>query len=436
MEDLNGFYYRRHSRFRGVFNGICATVLFLFFYFHEEGILKSHFITKSPPVKWGLRSGSYDETARVEAIHRRIAEISVNSLNYTLVDDGSVQNNLSVKNPTVCAGLYEQKGYRSRCEYLIANPQCTSGGFFNYIVFFYCDCETYSYLGYLALGVWLAALFYLLGNTAADYFCCCLEKLSNLLKLPPTVAGVTLLPFGNGAPDVFSSIAAFVGSEAGDMGFNIALGGAVFVTCIVVGIVSIRVAEQGVQIDKRCFIRDVAIYSNEAAGARMAEIQQPCWGWNDEETVNDCICISFCSKLFLLLEMPLMLPRRLTIPMVDEERWSKGYAVASASLAPMLLAFLWNTQDNIGSLSGEIAYFIGIVVGGTLGVLAFIYTRADQPPYKFLFPWVLGGFCMSIVWFYLVANELVALLVALGVIFGIKPSILGFNYIGMGQLNG
>ncbi|KAI9161615.1 hypothetical protein LWI28_019078 [Acer negundo] len=66
------------------------------------------------------------------------------------------------------------------------------------------------------------ALFYLLGNTAADYFCCSLEKLSTLLRLPPTVAGVTLLPLGNGAPDVF--------------------------------------AKKGVQIDKKCFIRDVGFF--------------------------------------------------------------------------------------------------------------------------------------------------------------------------------
>ncbi|XP_059634721.1 cation/calcium exchanger 4-like [Cornus florida] len=528
MQDLNGLYYRRQSRFRGVFNGSCAIALFLFFFFHEKG----HFLTNSPPVKWGLRGVSYvgiDDQA--EVIDRRIAEVGVN--------DGSVENNLTAKNIVACSGLYEHKGYRSPCEFLRANPQCTSGGVFDYIVFFYCDCEEHSLLGYVVLVVWLAALFYLLGNTAADYFCCCLEKLSNLLKLPPTVAGVTLLPLGNGAPDVFASIAAFVGSNAGEVGLNSVLGGAVFVTCIVVGTISMCVAEQRVKIDKKCFLRDVcfflftvvslfiilivgkvsigcgiafvsiyavyvfsvvaseilkkrgwrlrlglvmpllpvsrcmfsneneedesmsasliesdsendvpllqtkvphwmwtshvAIYSNEGVKDRIEESPKPLWGWNEAEMANHG---STCSKLCALLEMPLVLPRRLTIPIVEEERWSKGYAVASASFAPMLLALLWNTKDNVGSLGGEIAYLIGAAVGGVLGILAFIYTSADHPPRKFLFPWVFGGFFMSIIWFYIVANELVALLVALGVIFGIKPSVLGSTVLAWGNSMG
>ncbi|KAJ8476318.1 hypothetical protein OPV22_020045 [Ensete ventricosum] len=76
----------------------------------------------------------------------------------------------------------------------LAHRQCTSGGLIGYISFFYCDREKFHVLGYAVLGVWLAALFYMLGNTAADYFCC------RLGKLPPTVAAVTLLPLGNGAP--------------------------------------------------------------------------------------------------------------------------------------------------------------------------------------------------------------------------------------------
>ncbi|KAK1396961.1 Cation/calcium exchanger 4 [Heracleum sosnowskyi] len=353
------------------------------------------------------------------------------------------------KEPDACTGLYQHKGYTSQCDYLAAYPQCTSGGLFDYISFLSCDCQNVQILAYLVLGVWLVSLFYLLGNTASDYFCCSLEKLSDLWDLSPTVAGVTLLPLGNGAPDVFASIAAFVGSDDGGVGLNSVLGGAVFVTCVVVGTISLLVADQRVQIDKKCFLRDVgfflfalltllvilvvgklsiggaiafvaiyafyalsvvgyevwrkgsprltlqsvrqllpvagdgdeeslcaalldsgneaphletnklphwmwnsnvAIYANESADASLQETPKLLWGWNDEETVESSYLTY--SNICSILELPLTLPRRLTIPVIEDDRWSKWYAMASASLAPVLLAFLWNTQDDLNFWNG------------------------------------------------------------------------------------
>jgi sodium/potassium/calcium exchanger 6 len=444
------------------------------------------------------------------------------------------------EDPSVaCAGIARHDGFGSQCEFLRAHPQCSSGGFVDYMGFFYCKCQRFRLLGYAVLGLCLAALFYMLGNTAADYFCCSLEKMSALLRLPPTVAGVTLLPFGNGAPDVFASVAAFMGNGAGDVGLNSVLGGAVFVICVVVGAVSLCVAEKNVQIDRRCFIRDVgfflvtlaalsviliigkvtvsgammfvsiyavyafvvaanevlrkharllkfdvvtpllpvrgsifelgleeddfvytslveedtdgevakintslpqwmwashvAIYSNHGNRFGAPEISRPLWGWSEGEEDASTFNIS---KLFLFMELPLTIPRRLTIPVVEEDRWSKEYAVASACLAPVLLAFLWSSQDGVSAMASIAAYVMAAIFGIVFAALAFQFTSSERPPRRFLFPWVFGGFVMSIIWFYIIANELVALLVAFGVILGINPSILGLTVLAWGNSMG
>ncbi|KAL9242165.1 hypothetical protein vseg_016191 [Gypsophila vaccaria] len=457
----------------------------------------------------------------------------INNSSSLIIDNNDNINNIAknggimkLVDLKICAEIHEHKGYKSTCDFLIENPSCNSGGFFNYINYFYCDCKKYPFVGYFVLGIWLVILFYLLGNTAADYFCCSLENVSNLLKMSPSIAGVTLLPLGNGASDVFASIAAFMGTGSGEVGLNGVLGGAVFITCIVVGAVSLCVSHRDVGIDKKGFIRDVcfflftilcltmiviignvtvlgavvflSIYLVYAGFAVVDELVKKRgkglklggftpllpvagedsavspvyspdsqvnavdvspkqahwiwnsnfvmysdyvkvtsedysalgeWGWSDEEELSP---FSF-SKLCSLLEIPLQFPRRLTIPIVEEDRWSKMYAIASAFLAPVLLAFLWNTQHNISHLSGRIAYFIGFGTGLVLSVLASLYTKTERPPRRFLFPWIFGGFFMSIIWFYIIASELVSLLVSLGTILGINPSMLALTVLAWGN---
>ncbi|CAL1376396.1 unnamed protein product [Linum trigynum] len=493
---------------------------------------------------------SSNGVSRVALVRRQMTELYANSPspssgNWTHVWETSLEDTNSL--PHECRDVIDHKGYANQCAFLKANPQCFSDGFFDYVHFLYCDCGNFRWLGFLVLGIWLAALFYLLGNTAADYFCRSLEKLSSLLKLPPTVAGVALLPLGNGAPDVFASIAAFLGENQGGVGLNSVLGGAVFVTSVVVGAVSLCVAGKEVQIDRRCFVRDicfflvalfslltilmvgrvtvtaaiafvliyvvyaffvaanellrkhaqrlkldsvtplipvrgsvfsiggeeedvgsvyssllevdtesntihdlppslpswmwasnVAIFSNHSSKYNSMDEEGSPWGWNDDGEGRSEMrkCSLSYSRLFSIMEMPLTIPRRLTIPLVDDETWSKPYAVSSAALAPLLMAYLWSTQVDISPSSKIVGYIIGISLGCTFGILAYQQTLPDRPPRTFILAWVLGGFVMSIVWFYMIANELVSLLVAFGTILRINPSILGLTVLAWGNSMG
>ena len=96
-------------------------------------------------------------------------------------------------------------------------------------------CSFYGeeWVGYLLTTVYVMVLLYLLGDTADSFFCPTLQSVVSTLKMSPTLAGVTFLSFGNGAPDVFASVAA-VGSGSSNLALGALIGASVFVTTIVV----------------------------------------------------------------------------------------------------------------------------------------------------------------------------------------------------------
>ncbi|KAG6496891.1 cation/calcium exchanger 4-like [Zingiber officinale] len=508
----------RGYRIRALLNASFSVILLLFL-FNRHDVFRNQFPQQD-----------LDYFSSPTSIHPRRLIEKVSSFNSTISEVGNIQS--------LCSGLARSEGFVAKCKYVRTHIKCDTDGFFDYLAFFYCTCQNFPALGYAVLGLWMVALFYLLGNTAADYFCSSLANVSSLLRLSPTVSGVTLLPLGNGAPDVFASIAAFMGSSGSSgVGLNSVLGGATFVTCIVVGTVTFCVADKNVQIDRKCFIRDVtfflfalaalsiiliigkisvfgavmfiliyvlyafivaanellreqahrlkldsltpllppggsifsyasdedlpmcshfldddagadaphlnnlpqwfwashvAIYSNQGFG-HSHEKPRPPWGWKEEDEETGT---TLFVKLLNVLEIPLSVPRRLTIPVVEEDRWSKVYAVASATLAPILLAFLWNSRHNEDSVFSAIVFLVGALVGGVLGVLALMFTSHEHPPRKYLLLWVSGGFVMSIVWFYMIAGELLSLLVSLGLILQINPSILGLTVLAWGNSMG
>ncbi|MQM10968.1 hypothetical protein Taro_043868, partial [Colocasia esculenta] len=426
-----------------------------------------------------------------------------------------------------CSGLHMFTDYRDRCAYVTSAAQCQPEGYINYLQLLYCTCGKYPVLGHIILTLWLVLLFYLLGNTAANYFCSSLEGLSRFLRLSPAIAGVTLLSLGNGAPDVFASLVSFMGTSTGDVGFNSILGGAFFVSSVVTGIISICVGSKNVSVDKPSFIRDACFFlvalsalvliisigriniwgaiaftclyliyvlftsaahccckdrkagisagkdplvlpvnscdhaplsheyseKNSALGTPLlgeaalseqeeavAPGQRLSKGATSVRLRRPSSVTDYLEKAVCLLNLPLYLIRRLTIPDVSEERWSKAFAVASASLAPMLLAALWGTQKRGGDMSSQLqgssleVYVVGGVTGLVLGLTAFLTTDGTNPPEKLMsFPWLAGGFLMSVVWTYITAEELVSLMLSLGVVLGIRPSLLGLTLLAWGN---
>ncbi|CAM8976849.1 unnamed protein product [Rhodiola kirilowii] len=402
-----------------------------------------------------------------------------------------------------CEHFHSLGSNEAKCLYLKSYGPCVTQSYIDYLQLFYCTFGRMTHWGYAVLFLWLLVLFYLLGDTASTYFSTALESLSTLLNLSPAMAGVTLLSLGNGAPDLFSSLVSFMGSGTGDVGLNTVLGGASFVSCVVVGVICIALHSREVSLDKTDFVRDVYSYIVVLAWLLVILVIGKINIWGsiafaslyiayvlivyyshtrlknrhgvsdgsfdaDElsmpilpslarsgvhESLEDgdlagvfdgisskrsCSCFSasgsWSSLFFRILEMPLSLPRRLTIPLISEEQWSKPYAVISVTLAPILVAVL--CSHHFGGKNSEaplVTYGIGVVIGCTLGVIAFVTTEKANPPRKYLFVWLVVSFFMSMIWTYITAQELVGLLVSLGFIFEISTAIIGLTVLAWGN---
>ena len=402
-----------------------------------------------------------------------------------------------------CSELHNYSNYTSKCIYVKTHSDCRSKGYINYLQIFYCNLGNSPILGHTLLVLWLVVLFYLLADTASNYFCTSLEGLSNILRLSPTIAGVTLLSLGNGAPDFFASVVSFTSSNNGAVGLNSILGGAFFVSTAVLGIISFIVSSNEVSVDKASFIRDVIFFlfslfilliiicigkislfgsicylsiyflyvcavsathfiyevdkkevESSSSCDDLVESGIPLLGYADDDTDNDndshqkpilqsievkeekkeIFSTYYLWKFLEVLELPLCLPRKLTIPVVSEENWSKPYAVMSVTLAPILFAILCNTQmENVDPKSSLVAYLTSSLIGIVFGNMACVTTKSTRPPRRCLFPWLAGGFSMSVTWTYIIAEELVSLLISIGYVIGVSPSILGLTVLAWGN---
>ncbi|CAI9102262.1 OLC1v1000503C1 [Oldenlandia corymbosa var. corymbosa] len=136
-----------------------------------------------------------------------------------------------------------------------------SDGLFNYFSFHFCLFQENPFLSIPALTLFVLLQFYILVKTAQDRFSVVVTKLCAHLKLTPSMGAVTLLALGNGAPDVFASVAAVRGGQP-RTGFGAILSAGTFVSAFVVGFVAIYAAP--FSLDPAPFIRDVLFYLTAA----------------------------------------------------------------------------------------------------------------------------------------------------------------------------
>ena len=89
----------------------------------------------------------------------------------------------------------------------------------------------------IAYALWSVYLFLALGITADGFFVPTLTRIADNWSLSDNVAGVTLVALGNGAPDIFSAVAAFTAADpsVATMAIGSLLGAGMFVVMVVGG---------------------------------------------------------------------------------------------------------------------------------------------------------------------------------------------------------
>ncbi|KAH6671209.1 Sodium/calcium exchanger protein-domain-containing protein [Halenospora varia] len=113
----------------------------------------------------------------------------------------------------------------------------------------------------------------------------------------------------------------------------------------------------------------------------------------------------------------------------DWNRWLVSLQIFTAPLFTVFIVWA-NSESDYGFLVRLILYsLLGSLVA--FGVLFFTTTPSKPPKYRFLLCFL--GFVVSIAWISTIANEVVGVLKAFGVILGISDAILGLTIFAVGN---
>lgn len=157
---------------------------------------------------------------------------------------------------TQCSSV-QQLPRAERCSHARQHCGGSSRGLFNYASLHYCHLDERRPVSVTVLVAAVVIQFYAMATAAELHFSSVVGRMAALLRLSPSMGGVTLLALGNGAPDVFASIAA-VRADNARIGLGAILSAGTFVSAFVVGFVALAAAPFAVKPSP--FIRDVFFY--------------------------------------------------------------------------------------------------------------------------------------------------------------------------------
>ncbi|KAI9576232.1 hypothetical protein GQX74_014292 [Glossina fuscipes] len=364
-----------------------------------------------------------------------------------------------------------------RCAFVTDTEYCQDDIFIlDYTYFFYCSIDTskiFVFLfGELVLICGSFLLFLILGSTTDGFFCPCLKVLCDILGLNENVAGVTLLAFGNCAPDMITGLTGLASQTR--IIYTDVLGSAMFVTFFVGGVIMSLVPFViqpttflrdtcfllfDVVFLHYCFSSDLSVSLAEAIvvssihlllSQAEEEEQEELPPEEEEEDVTgelfrqlfyslnpidvtDWLESGRMGKTVMLMKAPVLVFLKAVIPVVDYEidgnGWSKLLNCIQIVLLPLLLIY---AIVESGTLVSGVLYGVAAFTTIPLAVYVFKHTTVNEVPkyHRFLAAYAGIG---SMFMIYNCAAEIVSILGVLGITTHRSSSFLGCTLLAWGN---
>ncbi|CAL5378950.1 unnamed protein product [Camellia sinensis] len=383
----------------------------------------------------------------------------------------------------------------NRCSFSLLHCNGDSNSLINYFSLHFCLFHQNPFASVPFLFLTILFQFYVLVKTAQDQFSVVVTKLVTHLNLSPSIGAVTLLALGNGAPDVFASVAAVRGGHP-RTGFGAILSAGTFVSALVVGFVAIYAAPFSV--DPVPFVRDVLFYLTAALFLFYVYLSAEIFLWQaigfvgfylffvgfvfwmdlgrdggkrkggvgvgggfvgDVEVQKDSMALDYENEELLgkveggkpgfhfrqvgrqiskVWELPVSILLKLTIPQTSPSQWNRFYRSANIVLCPLALLYSCNSfmplNHPISFLLPNSHFPLWLVVLFACSSLAVLhYIVQKEPPKTEEIPVVLIAFVMSVFWISVMAGELLNCLAALGALLELPPALLGLTVLAWGN---
>lgn len=188
-------------------------------------------------------------------------------------------------------------------------------------------------------------------------------------------------------------------------------------------------AEDNAESDGTLIIPNLHLYQ-EGMEEELKEIaEKGAYVWTFETWKESFYKLNLLGKAYYIFTYPMNIPLFLTIPTT---RWNRALALASLVLGwPVIFAALNMTTKMIPKI-GVPYLSVFAIAAALLMVFLFFLTRNESPP-KFRLIFLAWGFVICVAWNYMIANEVVNVLQAVGRILSIADILLGATILTWGN---